>query len=149
MVAGAPEIELKERIPVFELLRPSGSKKILFLFLFFHFFTPLKSFTRDDEGVIYSMRKHFTISLLSGLLFVLPGFAQQDPQFSQHMFTKLYYNPGFAGANDAICGTLLYRNQWAKWDNAPTTEAATLHGPLGNTKLGWGGTIIHDHEGVV
>src|SRR6186713_136260 len=138
MVAGAPEIELKERIPVFELLRPSGSKKILFLFLFFHFFTPLKSFTRDDEGVIYSMRKHFTISLLSGLLFVLPGFAQQDPQFSQHMFTKLYYNPGFAGANDAICGTLLYRNQWTGFGGEPKTAMLTadmpmdaLHGGIG------------------
>jgi len=110
----------------------------LFLFLFFHFFTPLKSFTWDGEGAIYSMRKHFTISFLSGLLFVLPGFAQQDPQFSQHMFTKLYYNPGFAGANDAICGTLLYRNQWTGFGGEPKTAMLTadmpfdaLHGGIG------------------
>ena len=110
----------------------------MFLFLFFHFFTPLKSFTWDGEGAIYSMRKHFTISFLSGLLFVLPGFAQQDPQFSQHMFTKLYYNPGFAGANDAICGTLLYRNQWTGFGGEPKTAMLTadmpfdaLHGGIG------------------
>src|SRR5947207_3968414 len=84
------------------------------------------------------MRKHFTISLFMGLLFVLPGFAQQDPQFSQHMFTKLYYNPGFAGANDAICGTLLYRNQWTGFGGEPKTAVFmgdmpidAIHGGVG------------------
>lgn len=84
------------------------------------------------------MRKNFTLSLLSGLLFVLQGYAQQDPQFSQHMFTKLYYNPGFAGANDAICGTLLYRNQWTGFGGEPKTAMLTadmpvdaLHGGVG------------------
>ena len=99
------------------------------------------------------MRKNFTISLLSGLLFVLPGFAQQDPQFSQHMFTKLYYNPGFAGANDAICGTLLYRNQWTGFGGEPKTMMLTadmpvdaLHGGVGLSvhaldNLGGGGSM--------
>lgn len=84
------------------------------------------------------MRKNFTLSLLSGLLFVLQGYAQQDPQFSQHMFTKLYYNPGFAGANDAICATLLYRNQWTGFGGEPKTAMLTadmpvdaLHGGVG------------------
>ena len=68
----------------------------------------------------------------------LPGFAQQDPQFSQHMFTKLYYNPGFAGANDAICATLLYRNQWTGFGGEPKTAMLcadmpidALHGGVG------------------
>ena len=76
------------------------------------------------------MIKHFTISLSLALLFVLPGLAQQDPQVSQHMFTKLYYNPGFAGANDAICGTLLYRNQWTGFGGEPKTAMLTADMPL-------------------
>jgi hypothetical protein len=28
--------------------------------------------------------------------------AQQDPQFSQYMFTQLSINPGFAGSDDKI-----------------------------------------------
>jgi type IX secretion system PorP/SprF family membrane protein len=76
------------------------------------------------------MIKHFLISLSFALLFVVTGFAQQDPQVSQHMFTKLYYNPGFAGANDAICGTLLYRNQWTGFGGEPKTAMLTADMPL-------------------
>jgi len=74
--------------------------------------------------------------------------AQQDVLLSQYMFNHLLVNPAYAGSHDYMMATLLYRNQWVKWDNAPTTEVATLHGPLGNTKLGWGAAISHDHEGV-
>src|SRR5437868_1304689 len=84
------------------------------------------------------MRKIFTVSLFLSAIIVLPALAQQDPQFSQHMFTKLYYNPGFAGANDAICGTLLYRNQWTGFGGEPKTGMLTadmpmdaLHGGIG------------------
>ncbi|CAN5699199.1 type IX secretion system membrane protein PorP/SprF [soil metagenome] len=102
---------------------------------------------------IYSMIKHFTFLVLVGLLFASPGFSQQDPQFSQHMFTKLYYNPGFAGANDAICGTLLYRNQWTGFGGEPKTAMLTadmpldaLHGGIGISvhaldKLGAGNSL--------
>lgn len=74
--------------------------------------------------------------------------AQQDVLLSQYMFNHLLVNPAYAGSHDYMMATLLYRNQWVKWDNAPTTEVATLHGPLGGTKLGWGAAISHDHEGV-
>jgi type IX secretion system PorP/SprF family membrane protein len=64
--------------------------------------------------------------------------AQQDPQFSQTMFTKLYYDPAVAGANDAICATLLYRNQWTGFGGEPKTGMFTadmpvdvLHGGVG------------------
>jgi type IX secretion system PorP/SprF family membrane protein len=66
--------------------------------------------------------------------------AQQDPQFSQHQFTKLYYNPGNAGAADAICATLLYRNQYTGFTGGgePKTAMVTaempmdvLHGAIG------------------
>ncbi len=56
--------------------------------------------------------------------------AQQDPQFSQNMFTKLSVNPGFAGANDAICGTLLYRNQWTGFGGEPKTMLFTADMPV-------------------
>jgi type IX secretion system PorP/SprF family membrane protein len=38
--------------------------------------------------------------------------AQQEPQFSQYMFNRLSYNPGYAGSNGAICFTGFYRSQW-------------------------------------
>lgn len=58
------------------------------------------------------------------------AFAQQDPQFSQNMFTRLSVNPGFAGASEAICGTLLYRNQWTGFGGEPKTMLFTADMPV-------------------
>lgn len=37
---------------------------------------------------------------------------QQDPQFSQNMFTRLSYNPAYTGSHGKICATALHRQQW-------------------------------------
>jgi len=85
------------------------------------------------------MRKIFTI-LCFTVLFV-PGtrvFGQQDPQYSQYVHAKLATNPGYAGISDAICGTLIYRNQWTGFGDEPKTAlfsvdmpVKALHGGLG------------------
>jgi type IX secretion system PorP/SprF family membrane protein len=51
----------------------------------------------------------------------LAAFAQQDAQFSMNMFNKLAVNPGYAGTNKALCGTLLYRQQWTAFPGTPKT----------------------------
>ncbi len=88
------------------------------------------------------------------LVFVLIAFgtasytwAQQDAQFSQHMFTKLAFNPGFAGANDAYCGTLLYRNQWTGFGGEPKTMLFTVDGAFDEIYGGAGLTVISDQIG--
>ena len=85
------------------------------------------------------MRKTLTVAFFIACLGnSLVSLAQQDPQFSQNMFTKLSVNPGVAGANDAICATLLYRNQWTGFGGEPKTMLFTadmpidlLHGAVG------------------
>jgi type IX secretion system PorP/SprF family membrane protein len=99
------------------------------------------------------MRKYLLVFFTLYLTIQMVGVAQQDPQFTQHMFTKLYYNPAFAGANDAICGTLLYRNQWTGFGGEPKTAVLmadmpldALHGGIGLAvhamdKLGLGNSL--------
>lgn len=87
------------------------------------------------------MSKNFTITFFITLFIgSISCLAQQDPQFSQNMFTKLPTNAGFAGSNDAICGTLLYRNQWAGFGGEPKSTLVSfdmpvevLHGGVGLT----------------
>jgi type IX secretion system PorP/SprF family membrane protein len=64
--------------------------------------------------------------------------AQQDPQFSQYMYNKLFMNPGYAGMKHAICFTGIMRQQWAGFDGSPRSGvfsgdwyAEPLHGGLG------------------
>ena len=77
------------------------------------------------------MRKLITIAVFCA--FCVCGYdasAQQDPQFSQNMFTKLAVNPGVSGSNEAICATLLYRNQWTGFGGEPKTMLFTADMPL-------------------
>lgn len=74
--------------------------------------------------------------------------AQQDPQYSQNMFTKLAVNPAHAGAYDAVCGTLLYRNQWTGWgEGAPRTFLLMAEMPVPKLRGGLGLTVVSDQLG--
>ncbi len=72
------------------------------------------------------MSAHMGIRLSKklSLLVIAVGFscvvmAQQEPQFSQYMFNRMSYNPGYAGSSGSICATVMYRDQWMgfKLDN--------------------------------
>ncbi len=65
------------------------------------------------------MKKTLTIIALSITGFA--SFAQQDAQYSMNMFNRLAINPGYAGTNQALCATLLYRQQWSNFTGAPKT----------------------------
>lgn len=77
--------------------------------------------------------------------------AQQDAQFSQNMFNKLPVNPGYAGTSDAICGTLLYRQQWLGFikgnEGIPKTALLSVDAPVKAIHGGLGLTVISDKIG--
>jgi len=76
--------------------------------------------------------------------------AQQDPQFSQNMFNRQFHNPGFVGSNNAICGTLLGRQQWVGFDGKPQTYLLSAHMPLSmvtNLPIGAGLSVYSDRLG--
>lgn len=75
------------------------------------------------------------------------AFAQQDPQFTQFMFNKLIYNPGYAGTSKAICGVGQFRQQWSSFTGAPTSIAAAFDMRIPNLPLGVGLNVISDKIG--
>lgn len=86
------------------------------------------------------------------IAFAVAGFtgvavAQQDPQFTQFMYNKLIYNPGYAGTTGALCGVLQYRKQWLSFDGAPTTFALAADMRLKAMPIGVGLTVMSDKIG--
>lgn len=81
----------------------------------------------------------------SGLTGILH--AQQDPQFTQFMFNRLIYNPGYAGTSGAICGVAQYRKQWASFPGAPTSIAFAGDMRLSALPLGVGLNVMTDKIG--
>src|SRR5687767_1882371 len=76
--------------------------------------------------------------------------AQQDPQYTMFYFNKMLYNPAYAGAKDAICGTILGRFQWNGLQGAPNTWVFTGDMPIKLTDkdyLGIGLTGYGDYIG--
>lgn len=82
------------------------------------------------------MSTHMGIKLSKklSLLVIALGFscvvaAQDGPQFSQYMFNRMSYNPGYAGSQGSICATAMYRNQWM----GLTLDAPTSGSDAGST----------------
>ena len=85
-----------------------------------------------------------TVAGFSGALY-----SQQDPQFTQFMFNKLIYNPGYAGTSGAICGVAQFRQQWVNFTGAPTTIAFAGDMKVSSLPLGVGVNIISDKIGAM
>jgi len=93
------------------------------------------------------MKKFYLVLLLIVCGSSLNLLAQQDPQFSQNMFAKLAFNPGYAGANGGYCGTMLYRNQWTGFGGEPKTFLFTGDAYVDAISGGVGLTVISDQIG--
>ena len=99
--------------------------------------------------------KRFFLGII--FLCIIDGstWAQQDPQYTMFYFNKMLYNPAYAGAKDAICGTILGRFQWNGLPGAPNTWLVTadmpinLSGPNGKNQLGVGLTTYGDYIGFM
>lgn len=74
--------------------------------------------------------------------------AQQEQTYTQYMFVKSLYNPGFTGSRNAICAGGIMKQQWVGVDGAPTTYAVSIESPVKFLKGGLGGTIVTDKLGA-
>jgi type IX secretion system PorP/SprF family membrane protein len=93
------------------------------------------------------MKKIFTTLTVALAAMTSVSFAQQDPQFTQFMHSKLIYNPGYAGTSEAICANVLYRQQWVNFPGAPKTGLLSFDMPIGQLPLAIGLNVMTDQIG--
>lgn len=92
-------------------------------------------------------RKSIFLTLLTIILFMGPGFAQQYPVFTQYYFNELVLNPAYAGSQVQLSLTAMYRNQWVNLPGAPKTYSVSGHTALAKNKVGIGLMLNHDEIG--
>ena len=68
------------------------------------------------------MKKRLLILVLTGILSQLSVFSQNDIQISNFMFCGQSYNPAFVGLTKVIDVSLLAREQWTDFSQAPSTQ---------------------------
>lgn len=91
------------------------------------------------------LRKILLVALVVGSSQV---WAQQDAQYTQFMFNKLYFNPAYAGAKESLCLSGIYRNQWLGMEGAPQTATLNVHAPIWKRRMGVGASITNDRIGL-
>lgn len=94
------------------------------------------------------MKKFALLAILLSITCVDIAFGQQDPQYTQYMYNMNVLNPAYAGSNEGLTLTGLYRKQWSGLEGAPETITFSGHSPISD-KIGLGLSAIRDELGPV
>jgi type IX secretion system PorP/SprF family membrane protein len=75
-------------------------------------------------------------------------FAQQAPQYSLYHLNPYAYNPAYAGMENTLVATGVYRKQWADLKGAPEGQHINAHLPLDMIRSGIGLKVDNDGIGA-
>lgn len=87
----------------------------------------------------------------STVLLLLPksdATAQQYIGNTQFLWNQMAINPAYAGSKQSLESGVFYRNQWAGFEGAPTTENIFAHAPLSKNGFGAGVNFMRDRIGI-
>ena len=96
--------------------------------------------------MIYMPFKKAIISLIV-LLATSVAYGQDMVQFNHYIANQGLLNPAYNGTRDVISGLLIHRSQWVGFEGAPMNQALNVHGPIEDTNLGVGVSIMNDKIG--
>ncbi len=88
------------------------------------------------------------------LLFILPFMlslalsAQQPAQYSLFMMNKVNWNPAYAGMENSLIATGIYRSQWQGIEGNPITQNIGVHLPVNIISSGFGINLENDELGA-
>ncbi len=92
------------------------------------------------------MRKYFTISFIT-ILFSCQLLAQQAEQYTMYMLNKYAFNPAYAGMDNSLSATGVYRKQWVGLEGSPSSQHVNIHMPLYYLHGGLGLSFSNDIGG--
>ncbi|NJN76946.1 MAG: type IX secretion system membrane protein PorP/SprF [Saprospiraceae bacterium] len=82
------------------------------------------------------------------LLFSLTVMAQQPAQYSLYMFNQYNFNSAYAGLDESVSATGVFRRQWLGLPGSPSTQDFNVHLPLYLVKGAFGLGIENDALGA-
>jgi type IX secretion system PorP/SprF family membrane protein len=82
------------------------------------------------------------------ILFSSGSYAQHNSLYSQYYFSGILINPAYAGSQNALNFTSIYRNQWTGIEGAPKNLSIGLHSPLKSNKVNAGLIFLNSKYGL-
>ena len=92
------------------------------------------------------MRKYFTITVIISF-FSIHLVAQQAEQYTMYMLNKYAFNPAYAGMDNSLSATGVYRKQWVGLEGSPSTQNVTVQMPFYYLHGGIGLSFSNDVAG--
>jgi len=92
------------------------------------------------------MKIYFTILFCFIQILILQ--AQQDMQYSMYMLNKYAFNSAYAGMDESLSLTGVYRKQWAGLTGAPASQNVSIHMPFYYLNGGIGANLDRDVVGA-
>lgn len=94
------------------------------------------------------MKKIKIAYLVLATLFLNTIAGQQDPNYTQYIYTMNIINPAYAGSKEYTSVGILGRTQWVGVEGAPRTFTFSMHSPIGKS-LGVGISAVRNQIGPV
>ncbi|MEM1318704.1 MAG: type IX secretion system membrane protein PorP/SprF [Bacteroidota bacterium] len=91
------------------------------------------------------MRLIFTLLLFCCTLTLT---AQQAPQYSMYMLNIYRFNPAYAGLDNSLSATGVFRKQWVDIPGSPTQQNLNVHMPLYILRGGFGIDVENENLGA-
>lgn len=82
---------------------------------------------------------------LLAFLVGLGSYAQQNTKLNNYMFSKMNFNPAYAGHDGGLSVGLLNRNQWTSHKGQPNTQLLNVQ--YKQNSIGMGANLNHDQIG--
>lgn len=134
---------IKNAITLSPAFTYKGSGNYVFLYL-------IQAFTRPKPNM--RLHKLFVVLLLA-MLFAPALQGQQEAQFTQNMFNRVFTNPGFSGMGQGICVTGFIRQQWAGFKDyegeriGPESFLVSIDAPVRILRGGVSALVMQDQIG--
>ena len=74
--------------------------------------------------------------------------AQQAAQYSLFNFNIHNFNPAYAGLDNSVSATGVFRRQWSGLEGAPLTQSVNVHSPVRFLRSGFGLKLENDALGA-
>jgi len=91
------------------------------------------------------MKQIFTLIICG--FFLLPLYGQQTAQYSLFALNKYNFNPAYAGLDNSLSITGVYRKQWVDLPGSPSVQNVNFHLPLYIIRGGFGINIENEEQG--
>lgn len=93
------------------------------------------------------MKQRLTLLTISLILWQFTSIAQNDVHFSQYMFNEVVFNPAAIEISNTINASLVARQQWVGFDNAPSSQALNASSYVQDLFGGVGVNLLYDRLG--